>query len=91
VIVTTKTYPSGSKTLASRDENTGCSCILYPLYALTLGAVFFDYSLWVFFGKEVPFWADMLCGLFLASPATLTAIIGFILYMAGLPVPLFGG
>lgn len=65
---------------------TGC---LTVILALVLGGICFDYSLWALFGKEVDWWADVLCGLFICWLVIPTAIVCKILTLAGLAAPFF--
>ena len=70
---------------------TGCGCwIIFAIVNLTLGALCFDYSLSYIFAKDVPWYADMVCGLFLGEFTIPAAIICWILNMCGIPAPLVG-
>ena len=57
---------------------------------LLFGGWSVDYCLWYYAGKNVPWWADVMCGLFAAEVTFPAAIVGMILNLAGLQPPLFG-
>jgi len=67
----------------------GCTVItIILLINALIGGFCFDYGLFVFFGKNLPFWADMLVGLFLGEIAIPAAILAFILQFF-LSTPIF--
>jgi hypothetical protein len=65
----------------------GCLGIL--LFNLALGGVCFDYVLATTIGKDVPWYADAVAGLFLGQFAVPAAIICWIIKLCGIDVPLF--
>jgi hypothetical protein len=40
-----------------------CGCLLILLFNVTIGGLCFQYSLWAICGKDIPWYADVLCGL----------------------------
>jgi hypothetical protein len=70
----------------------GCGClILVLIFNLTIGAVAFDYTLWCLLAKDVPWWADMICGAVTAEIIVPAAVICWILCLAGMSPPFIGG
>lgn len=57
---------------------------------LTIGGFCFDYVLWAGFGKDIPWYADAACGLFLGQFSIPSAIIFWILHFF-IETPFFGG
>ena len=73
------------------DDGVGCGCFLFVLaFNLALGGFSFDYCLWYIFGKNIPFIADMVCGLFLAELTVPAMFVCWILNLCGIPAPLIG-
>lgn len=66
----------------------GCA-VLVILFNLFIGAVTFDYALYSLFGKDVPWYADMICGLVLAQITVPVAIVCWILRLCGIEAPFF--
>lgn len=64
-----------------RDAGGGCltPILVFLLFNLLLGGVCFDFSLWAFFGKDIPWYADLLCGLFLGQFVIPIAVVAWIL------------
>ncbi len=67
----------------SSDRNIvgGClgAALVLLLFNLLLGGFCFDFSLWALFGKDIPWYADLLCGLFLGQFVIPIAFIAWIL------------
>lgn len=58
------------------EEYTGCGCILFVIFFnLLVGAVSFQYVLLATIGKDVPWYADVIVGLFLGEVAVPAAIL----------------
>ena len=77
-----------------RNENgngAGCGCMLLALlFNLALGGFSFDYCLWFVFGKDIPWYADAVCGIFLAEITVPGMIVCWILNLCGVGSPLIG-
>lgn len=74
---------------ANNEEGcAGCGCfLLIALFNLTIGAVCFDYCLWGFFGVDIPWYADVLCGLFTGEVVVPLAVVLWIIsWFATLPL-----
>ncbi len=56
-------------------------------FNLVMGALMFDYCLFTIFGKNVPWYVDMVAGLFLAEPLLPITIICWIATLCGVSVP----
>lgn len=68
-----------------------CSCLLLVLlFNLTLGGCLFDYALYSVVGKDVPWFADAVAGLFLGQFALPAAVICWIVRLCGVDVPFVG-
>jgi hypothetical protein len=79
-------------TKMSRDGEAGCGCMVWiglMLFNLTIGGWCFDYALYSFFGKNIHFVGDMLCGLVLGEVAVPAALVCLILRTFGLEAPFF--
>lgn len=48
--------------------------ILFAMYAAIAG-VAFDWCLWSIFGKDIPAWADVLCGIVAGEVAVPLAVV----------------
>lgn len=67
-----------------------CGCLIAVLAVnLTIGAVCFDYVLYSLAGKDVPWYADAIAGLFLGEAAIPAAVICWILRLCGVEAPFF--
>lgn len=68
----------------------GCLTWLFGLaISVAIVAFTFDYSLNIYFGKDIPWYGDCIAGLF-ASPITVpAAVVGFVLECCGVPTPFF--
>lgn len=62
-------------------------CALLLAFNLTIGTLCFDYALFSVFGKEIPWYADMIAGAFLGQFALPVAVICWIVRLCGVPVP----
>ena len=61
----------------------GCGCLIMALlFNLCVGGFLCDYCLWQTFALDIPFWADMLIGVFLAEIMIPWAIVMFIISVA---------
>lgn len=68
---------------------TGCLGIL--VFNLALGSFAFQYSLWSIFAKDVPWYADMIAGLFLGEFVVPLAVLCWIVRLCGVEVPFVTG
>jgi hypothetical protein len=67
----------------------GCGCVaIFAAIGLTIGGLAFQYSLWAIFGKDIPWYADALCGVVLGAAALPLAFILWILSLCGIAFPL---
>ncbi len=64
----------------------GCCALL--LVNLTLGAWCFDYILYSIFGKDIPWYGDLVAGLFLGELAIPATVVCWIVRLCGVDVPL---
>jgi len=68
----------------------GCGCYLTVIVInLTFGAWCFSYSLNSFFGKDAPWYLDVVGGLFLGELTIPLAVVCFILNSIGVHTPYF--
>lgn len=66
----------------------GCGCMIMVLVLnLTLGAVCFDYSLDTIFEKDIPWYGDAVCGLFLGEITIPCAVICWVLVQCDIEAP----
>ena len=74
-------------------EVSGCGCLLISMMLLNvvLGGVSFDYCLAFLFAKDIPWYADMVAGLFLGEFTIPGMVVCWILGLCGVATPLFGG
>lgn len=68
-------------------ENLIEGLIVFILFYLLLGGLSFDYCLWSIFGKNIPWYADVICGIFTAEVTIPGMIVCFILRMFGIEAP----
>lgn len=71
-----------------RDEGTvaGCSCLVWLgiiAFNLTLGAMAVNYILEVWLAKDIPWYGDVIIGLFTAEIAVPAAIVTWLLRLFG--------
>jgi hypothetical protein len=64
--------------------------LIVLLVNITIGAVCFDYSLKFVFDKDIPWYGDCVCGLFLGEVAVPAAIICWVLGECDVQSPLVG-
>jgi len=65
--------------------------VLYSLMAAIVGFLF-QYSLWVLFHKDIPWYGDIICGVFCSAFIVPLTVILFFLNMFGVIVaPALGG
>jgi len=78
--------------MARSDGSSGvCGCLIAILvFNLAFGGWLFDYSLYSITGKDIPWYGDMVCGLFLGEIALPAAIICWVMRMCGVDVPFVG-
>jgi len=62
-----------------------CSLVI----ALAIAGFCFDYSLYTYFGKDIPWYGDCIAGLFTAPINIPATAIGFVLRCCGLEPPIF--
>lgn len=85
------TYRSKGSSTANTLLGCNCGCmILIVLVNLTLGAYCFDYSLAALFGTDVPWYLDVVAGLFLGELVIPVAVILWIVGISGVAFPIFG-
>lgn len=77
-----------------RDKNRAvggcCGCFLViMLINLTIGAVAFDYCLYSLWGKDIPWYGDVVCGAVLGEFAIPVAIACLVMRLCGIPAPFF--
>ena len=54
--------------MANKEAGGLCGCmVLILVINIFLGGFCFDYCLWGIFGKDIPWYADVICGLFLGE------------------------
>lgn len=69
-----------------------CGCMLgILLFNMLLGGITFNYCLWYIFNKDIPWFADVVCGLFLGEVTVPLAIVCWVLDLCGIAAPLIGG
>lgn len=66
----------------------GCFLLVLAVN-LTIGGVCFDYALFSMFGKDIPWYADALCGLVLAEIVGPVALVCWIVRLCGVHAPFF--
>lgn len=66
----------------------GCFAVV-AAFGLTIGAAAFQYSLWSIFAKDVPWYADMIGGLFLEAVVIPLAVACWIARLCGVEVPFY--
>ena len=76
----------------TNSRNTGgggCGCFLMILiFNLLLGGLAFQYSLKTVFNRDVPWYTDVVCGLFLGEIVVPAAIVCYIVKnVADVPAP----
>lgn len=76
---------SGSRKLA-----TGLGCLIMLVVfglMLSIGPVCFDYCLFTIFGKDIPWYGDLVAGTILSETCVPGAIVCWILVLCGVPTP----
>jgi hypothetical protein len=66
----------------------GCSFFLF-LFNITVGSLCFDYCLWTYFGKDIPWYGDVVCGLVTGQFIVPFTIVAFVLQLCGVETPFF--
>lgn len=70
--------------------SSSCGCLLLVLlFNILLGGYCFDYVLFVVFNKDIPWWADAICGTITGEFIVPAAIVCWILKIF-IPTPFFG-
>jgi hypothetical protein len=70
------------------SKSGGCLIFLLILsFNLVVGGLSFQYCLSAVFGKDVPWYADMIAGLFLAEFTVPGAIFCYVVRLCGVPAP----
>jgi hypothetical protein len=65
-----------------------CGCfVMILILNVTIGGLCFAYSLFSILGKEIPWYADAICGLFLGQFAIPCALVCWILRLCGVEAP----
>jgi len=68
----------------------GCGFVVFILSLYCSTSWFcFDYCLWNVFGKDIPWYLDILCGIVLGEFIIPATVVVFILKIAGLAIPFF--
>ncbi len=80
----------------SKKDNAeaGCQlsgCLAILIFNLALGGFAFQHCLWSIFGKDVPWYADMIAGLFLGEFVVPLACFCWVVRLCGVEVPFAGG
>ena len=68
------------------DTKTGCGCGVLA-FNVAFGGWLFDYCLWNIIGKNVPWYADLIAGLFCGQFALPCAVVVWILKLCGVDTP----
>lgn len=76
---------SSVETVAASGGGCGCAIILFNLL---VGGWSVNYCLYAFLGKDVPWYIDVLIGLFVAEISVPTAIVLWILSHFGIQFPI---
>ncbi len=80
----------GNKTMFA-TVGGGCGCIIIILIiSLTLGAVCFDYALYSFFGKDIPWYGDAACGMILSAVVIPLALVCWVIRACDVEAPFIG-
>ncbi|NQT40259.1 MAG: hypothetical protein HQ581_22390 [Planctomycetes bacterium] len=73
------------------SDNPGC-VVITLLIALVMVVVVcpmaFDYSLWTYFGKDIPWYGDVVCGVALNGVIISAALVAWVLVLCDCEVPL---
>jgi hypothetical protein len=83
-------YQRTATVVDSGAATAGCGmggCLAILAFNLTLGGVCFDYALWSIVGKDIPWYADAIAGLFLGQFAVPIAVICWVVKLCGVDVP----
>ena len=67
-----------------------CGCLPLLLFNVTLGGWSIHYVLDATTGRNIPFWADILIGLFTAQISVPAMVLCWGLNLAGIDTPFFG-
>jgi len=68
----------------------GCGWWVFCLvFSLAVAGFYFDYSLYTYFGKDIPWYGDCVAGLFTAPINVPATVVGFVLRCCGLEPPIF--
>lgn len=74
---------------ATLRNTAGGGCLTILLVNFLFGGVCFDYTLWAMFGKDIPWYGDVIAGFFLGQFVVPAAVICWIVKMCGVTVPFF--
>lgn len=72
---------------SSDSSSTKISCSGCCLLNFLIGWWLFDYSLMAVFGKDIPWYADVLCGIFIGSALIPVALVCWVMELCGVPTP----
>ena len=67
----------------------GYESLLFLLIGFAVCGFCFDYSLTVYFGKDIPWYGDCLAGLLTSPISVPAAVIGYVLKCCDLATPFF--
>ena len=73
----------------SEPEKGALDSAVTALLIAVFGALSFNYCLWNIFGKDIPWYGDLMCGVFSARVTVPLSIILWILKICGVVMPLF--
>ena len=72
----------------SNGDGGGCGCYMIIVAVnITIGALCFDYALETILGKNIPWYGDVICGLFLGEFAIPAAVICWVMTLCGVEPP----
>lgn len=68
----------------------GVLVLLFFALAMTVGAACFDYSLAAIFGKDIPWYGDVVAGMLLSQFAIPIALVCWVVTLCGVAQPFIG-
>lgn len=77
--------------MGSDNTPLGCSIVMLIIvaaYHFVVGPCLFAYCLWHIVGKDIPWYADLVCGLIGAEIWLPVAIVVWVLRLCGIETPL---
>lgn len=71
-----------------QEEDIGCGClIIFILFNIAIGGISVDYCLWYLFEKNVPWFADVIGGIFLGEFTVPLMVLCWLLKLCGIESP----